>query len=309
MKIVIGDIHACSFELEELLERIGPGHGDSIIALGDIFDRGPDNRRILELFKGDARFLSLKGNHERKHLLINRGECRAAISQEITKAELGSDYSMMLDYIRELPLYVELDNAILVHGSIEPGIPLSGQEETVLAGSLSGEKHLHYLGKPWYEALHPEKPVIFGHVGYDKPFIFNDMIYGIDTRCCRGGSLTAITLPDFTFHSVKARRNYWAENKKTFRREKSSRAKELLPGSTIMDSKTAYETIMKLTALLKKNTDSRRKFALAVQRWGLPPIFYKAYDERLEKEDLLTVDASVYTIISAIRQELEYEWE
>lgn len=309
MKIVIGDIHACSVELEELLERIGPGADDSIIALGDIFDRGPDNRKILELFKGDARFLSLKGNHERKHLLIHEGKCRAAISQVITQAELGAEYLLMLDFIRELPLYVELEDAILVHGSIEPDIPLSQQDETVLAGSMSGEKHLQYLGKPWYEILHPEKPVIFGHVGYDKPFIYNDMIYGIDTRCCRGGSLTAITLPDFTFHSVKARRNYWAENKKTFRKEKSSRAKNVLPGTAIMDIETAYETIMKLTVLLKKNTDSRRKFALAVQRWGLPPIFYKAYDGSLEKEDLINVDASVYKTISAIRQELKYKWE
>jgi hypothetical protein len=38
--LVIGDIHGCFAELQELLEAAGLLEGDAIIALGDIVDRG-----------------------------------------------------------------------------------------------------------------------------------------------------------------------------------------------------------------------------------------------------------------------------
>jgi serine/threonine protein phosphatase 1 len=163
MKLIVGDIHACAQELEELLEIVGFGPDDQLIALGDIFDRGPDNSKILELFTNDPRFKTLLGNHERKHLLFNAGKCEPAISQLITKEELGDDYPKLLEFARTLPVYIELEEAILVHGALEPSITLEKQDETVLVSSISGEKHLNKLGKPWYELIDLKKPVIFGY--------------------------------------------------------------------------------------------------------------------------------------------------
>ena len=98
MKIIVGDIHACTAELEELLDKIGFSPDDQVIALGDIFDRGPDNRGILRLFTENPQFLTLRGNHERKHLLIDEGRCKAALSQLITREELGEDYPGLLSF-------------------------------------------------------------------------------------------------------------------------------------------------------------------------------------------------------------------
>jgi len=40
--IIIGDIHGCRTEFEELLDKVGVSAGDEIIALGEIVDRGPE---------------------------------------------------------------------------------------------------------------------------------------------------------------------------------------------------------------------------------------------------------------------------
>ena len=47
---VIGDIHGCFAELQDLLDKAGIAEGDHIIALGDIVDRGPDTPQVLEFF-------------------------------------------------------------------------------------------------------------------------------------------------------------------------------------------------------------------------------------------------------------------
>lgn len=45
--IAIGDIHGCSKALNELLGAIAPCPTDTVIALGDFIDRGPDSRGVL----------------------------------------------------------------------------------------------------------------------------------------------------------------------------------------------------------------------------------------------------------------------
>jgi len=217
VKIIIGDIHACIHELIDLLDKISPSSDDQIIALGDIVDRGPDNLSVLKLFNKDPRFIFLKGNHERKHIFINENLCDASFSQLVTKAEMGGEYPNFIDSARRAPNHIELDEAILVHGFMQPGIPLNEQKENVLVGSTRGERFLRkMLNKPWYEMIDLEKPVVFGHLVYEKPFVFKDIAYGIDTGCCHGGSLTALILPDFKIYSIKSRKDYWTETKKRY---------------------------------------------------------------------------------------------
>lgn len=280
MKVIVGDIHACYNELEELLDKISPSSEDQIIALGDIVDRGPDNRKILDLFTKNPQFMTIKGNHERKHHLSHDRLCRAALSQQITKKELDKDYIKLVNYAKSLPLYLILDEAILVHGAIEPGVPLEDQKEVVLVSSMSGQRRvLDKYPRPWYELINPEKPVIFGHRGYDEPFIYQDKVYGIDTRCCRGNSLTAITLPDFKIYSVKAKKEYWRDNRiKNIRINRFERKG--------MDINKVYESIMQITEQLKAETKDIKEFAALVNQRNLPGILFQAYKGRLTKGNL-----------------------
>ncbi len=49
--MIVGVIHGCYRELQELLDRAGILPTENIIALGDIVDRGPETRQVLEFFQ------------------------------------------------------------------------------------------------------------------------------------------------------------------------------------------------------------------------------------------------------------------
>lgn len=219
-QLIVGDIHGCFVELQELLDKAGLGDNDEIIALGDIVDRGPDSPRVLDWFKETPQARSLMGNHERKHVRSFRGEILPALSQVITREQLGAAYAGAIEFMQTLPRCLELTDALLVHGFFEPDVPLEQQRDTVVIGTLSGEKHLtQTYPRPWYELYRGEKRLIVGHrdyLGTGEPFIYQDRVFGLDTGCYHGGSLTGLLLPNFRIVSVPSRQDYWTALKSKY---------------------------------------------------------------------------------------------
>lgn len=213
MKIyIIGDIHGCYDELMDLIARASITVQDRIIALGDIVDRGNKSKEVYEYLKNRPNTIVLMGNHERKH---QKG--LLSYAQEIVKVQFGPDYVSFLNWINTLDYFYETETAIIVHAFFEHDVALEQQKEEVLSGSTSGDR---YLGKKypeskyWTDFYTGEKPVIYGHhVVGDLPKIHNNT-YGIDTGACHGGYLTAIELPGFIIHQVKAQQDYWKEAQK-----------------------------------------------------------------------------------------------
>lgn len=220
-RLIIGDIHGCWIEFQELLGKAGLSDGDEIIAIGDFVDRGPDSPRVLAFLLEQLNARAIQGNHERKHVRSARGEIKAALSQRITRQQLGDAYADALAFFESLPLYLEFPEANIVHGYWEPGLPITEQRETVIAGTMGGEKHLREnYDRPWYELYDGDKPIIVGHHDYlrnRQPFVFQDRVFGIDTSCCHGGALTGMILPDFRFVSVPSRADYWREMRNAFK--------------------------------------------------------------------------------------------
>jgi serine/threonine protein phosphatase 1 len=213
--LLIGDIHGCYTELLDLLDQAALSDGDRIIALGDIVDRGPATPQVLDFIRNRTQALSLMGNHERKHLRWERGEVKPALSQHIAKQQLGSAYPDALKFLETFPTYLELPEAILIHGYLEPGVPLEAQPEAVLCGTMGGEYYLaQRYAQPWYELYPGEKPVVFAHHDHlrnGQPFVYQDRLFGLDTSCVHGSRLTGLLLPGFTFFSVPSRANYWMQ--------------------------------------------------------------------------------------------------
>jgi len=212
---IIGDVHGCYDELQDLLDKAGLSGDDQIICIGDMVDRGLQSAEALDFFRTTPGVASIQGNHERKHVRILRGEIEAAASQVITRLQIGeADYPAAVAYTDTLPRWLELPDATLVHGFWEPGVPLENQRETVIVGTMSGEDYLKEKGIwPWYEFYDGHKPLIVGHRDYSdgrmQPFIFQHRVYGIDSRCVYGGSLTGLLLPDFKLISVPSRGDHW----------------------------------------------------------------------------------------------------
>ncbi|MFX1256511.1 MAG: metallophosphoesterase [Promethearchaeota archaeon] len=213
-RLIIGDIHGCYKELRELINKAKISSKDEIVALGDILDRGPESPQVFEFFKTQKNARSILGNHERKHILSFRGLTKPALSQLITRQQFGADrYFEVIKELNNFPRFIELPEAILIHGCFEPNISLDQQRDIVLVGSTSGEKYLKkQYPLPWYKLYNGDKPLIVGHrdyMGNGKPFIYQDCVFCIDTGCCRGRALTGIILPDFHIISVPSQGNYW----------------------------------------------------------------------------------------------------
>jgi len=213
-KFIIGDIHGCYDELMELVEKVGLTTDDLLISLGDIVDRGNKSKEVYEYFLNRPDSVVLIGNHERKHQ--NK---ILSYAQEIVKVQFGNEYDGFLKWLDGLGYYYETEEAIIIHAFFEHDKELTDQKQEVLCGSTSGDKYLEKKypeGTFWTEFYTGKKPVIYGHhVVGDQPKITNNT-YGIDTGACHGNYLTAIELPGFKIHQVKANADYWKDQQKTW---------------------------------------------------------------------------------------------
>ena len=230
--LVIGDIHGCYEEFQSLLEKAGLTGGDAIVSVGDCVDRGPDTPAVLAFFQKTPNAFLIMGNHERKHVRAGRHEVKLAQSQKISKIQFGETYPDALAFMNTLPLYLDLPEALVVHGYFEPGLALSQQRSTVLCGTMGGDKHLRAAyDRPWYELYDGEKPLLVGHhnyLGTDQPFVYRDRVFGLDTDCVTGRTLTGLLLPSFRFVAVPSRANHWAQVRQRYSEETKASHKQVV---------------------------------------------------------------------------------
>ncbi|SHM94960.1 serine/threonine protein phosphatase 1 [Chitinophaga jiangningensis] len=204
--IIVGDIHGCYDELMLLLDQVNLTPEDLLIAVGDIVDRGNKSLEVYRYLRHRPNTVVLMGNHERKHL-----NGILSYSQEIVRLQFGPEYPEFIQWLKTLPYYYVLPEAIIVHAALENGKPMEEQREEVLCGTISGEKHLERLyedAAAWPAHYTGDRAVLFGHRVVEKPLRINNT-WALDTGCCHGQQLTAITLPDMQLHQVQALSNHW----------------------------------------------------------------------------------------------------
>jgi serine/threonine protein phosphatase 1 len=206
-KIIVGDIHGCFDELMALLKQVDLKDDDWLISVGDVVDRGSKSKQVVDFLKARPNTMVLMGNHERKHL-----NGVLSYAQEIVKVQFGDDYTAFIDWLQTLPYYYETEDVIIVHAAFEHDLALEHQKPEVLSGATAGEQLLekkYPAGTYWSDHYQGSKPIIYGHhVVGSIPKVKNNT-YGIDTGACHGGYLTALELPGFNVHQVKAEADYW----------------------------------------------------------------------------------------------------
>jgi serine/threonine protein phosphatase 1 len=216
-QIVIGDVHGCYYEMLDLLSAVSYNDNDDVIFVGDIVDRGPCSWEMIDWVQTHPNVQCCMGNHERKHIRSHRGTVRPSRAVTATKNHIidlfgEQRYEEVLDFFESMPLFVQTEHALVTHGFYDVKLHIEDQDERVLCGVMSGASILErkYGKDPWYElyAKKANQPIIVGHLNYthsDKPLVFDDLVYGLDTSCYGGGALTALVLPDFDICSVPSR--------------------------------------------------------------------------------------------------------
>lgn len=215
--VVIGDIHGLHKELLELLEKL-PANIGQIYTTGDLIDRGPDSDKVVQECI-DRGIISVKGNHEDMMIsyLIDDGKYDCGIFEMNGGIATIKSYTNKngeidvpdshLEYMLNMPYYVETDDFILSHAGVPGHV-----EKTFRDCSPMSQSEL--MWDRTYKSKDLGKLQVFGHtpkreVDFLKkwdPLNEKQNIVGInvDTAgCFPGGKLSAIILPTMEAISVK----------------------------------------------------------------------------------------------------------
>jgi protein phosphatase len=233
---VIGDVHGCRAELEQLLDQLGytidrDGAGRPFSArhparravfLGDLVDRGPDTPGVLRLVMGmvaAGTAFCVPGNHEAKLLKALRGKNVKRshgldASMEQLEAETEEFRARVETFIDGLISHYVFDDGRLVvahAGLIERyhGRASGRVREFCLYGQTTGETDEYGLPVryPWAQEYRGRAVVLYGHTPVPEVEWINNTLC-LDTGCVFGGRLTALNYPERTVVSVAATRIY-----------------------------------------------------------------------------------------------------
>lgn len=221
---VIGDVHGCRVELEQLLAELGyrlrrdelgrpvdAGHprGRRPVFVGDLVDRGPDSPGVLRLVMGmveAGHALCVPGNHENKLVKALRGR-KVTISHglETTLAQLQGEDEGFRRQVEEfcdgLVSHYVFDggNLVVAHAGLKETLQgrSSGRVRAfALYGESTGETDEFGLPVryPWATEYRGRATVLYGHTPVPVPEWVNNTLC-LDTGCVFGGRLTALRYP------------------------------------------------------------------------------------------------------------------
>lgn len=222
---VIGDIHGCADRLEELLRRL---EDLPVLVTGDVCDRGPDTRRVIDmLVERGAR--GVRGNHEEwlTAWVHRRGfesfALHPVMGGEATLASYGvagetprhieMQWHMVPPehraWLADLALVVDLEVMGQRYWMIHAGVPPLSNMEPFSDGEIIGHLVQHDPHSLLWGGTHPHamarlnQTVIMGHMALERPLDRGHVI-GLDTGAGtrEGGLLSAVVLPHRRFISV-----------------------------------------------------------------------------------------------------------
>jgi serine/threonine protein phosphatase 1 len=174
--LAIGDVHGCSFLLDDLLGWVAPAADDTVVTLGDYVDRGPDSRGVLDrLDRGaTADWLSVGG-------LQTLGSYGPSPGRTGTLVDVPAEHWDFLEY--QLAPYFETDTHVFVHAGLSVGDPLDEQDEVWLYWEFLPDAMRHVSGKT----------VVCGHTSQKTgvPRVIPGAVC-IDTYAHGGGWLTCL---------------------------------------------------------------------------------------------------------------------
>ena len=197
--VIVGDLHGCRRELEDLLGYVGFGNDDKLVSVGDLVVRGPDPRGVIKVIRALGG-RAVRGNHEDR--LLRWKESRGT-AQELVIGKLTRKTAEVLrprdwEFLQRLPLWIDLPEhgVRVVHAGLIPGVPIEAQDpRTLLYVRTLGHRGepIEQRGRSWAHWYGGPEHVVFGHNALPVPEIA-PFATGIDTGVVYGGRPTAMGL-------------------------------------------------------------------------------------------------------------------
>lgn len=203
---VIGDVHGCYDELKELLS-VSNVNSDRILKIfvGDLVNKGPKSRDVLNLVRNSRSMLSVRGNHDevvlREYFNSKKSDYKLKDKNLWIKDLTEED----VNYLVELPYTISLPslNSIVVHAGLIPGIPKEIIDPTDMVhmrnlvmtdyfweGGIMASDHTK-KGEAWATMWGGPEHVYFGHDA--KRMLQKEFrATGLDTGCVYGNYLTGV---------------------------------------------------------------------------------------------------------------------
>lgn len=214
--LVVGDIHGCREELEDLLEESGWQEGDRLVSVGDLVAKGPDSFGVVRLMR-KLRAEAVRGNHDQHCLRWWDAKVAGQALPELRPAHQDVVHQLEdadWQWLSDRPLWLEVDahNALVVHAGLLPDLPLEEQDPYDLMNMRSilddGTGSRNYEdGTPWAALWPGPRLVVFGHDAV-RGLQVREHAIGLDTGCVYGGWLTGVWLPERDIVAVPARASY-----------------------------------------------------------------------------------------------------
>jgi serine/threonine protein phosphatase 1 len=178
-RYAISDIHGCLATFDALIETLKLTKEDELYLLGDIIDRGPHSKgmmdRVMQMQEDGYQVKVLMGNHENMFLQaidetipycwdyrryqnwVKNGGATTMMNFGYQRIDDLKNLDKKYDtFVRNLLNYVELDNCILVHAGF------NFKEE-----DMYKDTHSMYWIRNWYETIDAAKTknkvIIHGH--------------------------------------------------------------------------------------------------------------------------------------------------
>lgn len=225
----IGDVHGHLELLKATHDRIARddaahGGGGQIVHVGDLLDRGPDSRGVVDyLMRGQDEgrpWIVLMGNHDRflprfvrqarwidaglasgKHWLDHHS-LGAATTLASYGVGIGADHvrthaetvravpESHLKWLEALPLWHLIPQALFVHAGVRPGVDLARQSEQDLLWIRDG-----FLD----DLTDHGTLIVHGHTPVEQVTHFGNRL-AIDTGAAYGGPLSAVVFDEAGLH-------------------------------------------------------------------------------------------------------------
>jgi diadenosine tetraphosphatase ApaH/serine/threonine PP2A family protein phosphatase len=208
--IIIGDVHGCLDELNDLLERLDLDGSERLIFIGDLINKGPDSKGVYERYQSLGAEVVM-GNHELGLLdYYDRGIDRPFLVA--LRSAFGDRFDAFVEDVRTWPLFIDDKDFLAVHGGLVPGQHPRDSDPWLVTSIRTwdgtGDDYRNPENPKWFDLYTGDRLVVFGHWAQLRGVLDHAKVAGLDTGCVYGGKLSALVLPERKVVQVDARETY-----------------------------------------------------------------------------------------------------